>query len=1099
MVNDVNISNLPVKLHIKMESTAGVTVETPPTLVTAPLYLSGGLTTLLFGTDLADYFNINNLLFKGYSKQEYQRTGQLPEGFWRFTVEILHYGTNRPISNRSTATAWIALGKPPQLKTPDEGAELGQIAGMPLTFSWLPSNVGVPIGSVQYTLELWELRVPGIDPYVIAASMPALHSRTQRNTTLVVHPAELFLEPGMRYAWRVTAADASGYVPFEQDGHSQIRTFTYQSKCDSVTGFTVVQQMQNGTFRWQPKDNHTSFNVEVRNPATGGISYSQNYDNTVSYSNIPYGTTYQMRVQAVCNGNPQQTSEYSGWRTLAIPERKTDTINACPDCSCKNTPPPPPITNFTLRKDLQPGDIISNAAGTTRFIVKTVVSQGDGVYKGIFLFWAEIWKLKFLCNYWDLSVNTDNVIVKMNYESIYNPQFLLDVDAAKAYIDSLANAVSELTTNKNIKDTVKITQPINDIYTDKNGQVIIVTINSDGSTTETPLTGNYDRTLIQGPNGEEYVVTSDGAVMGVEEFKATGGNGRLMDKHKEEKEAAANPSITFTASPNQTYGFDEYGENKTALQNEYPALKGSYRPAFKSVESYKTDKVQANVEGGGITFRNEMGIPPMTAGSDLIIRGGTAGSDIALYAYQKQDSTEEIAGKLDILSFDEKSKKVFLVSVNGAPLPEVTALRNELNKIYAPAIVRWEVTAASPVNITFANGQMTHGGTGALSVYNADQKKVFNAFGAMEKDALYLFFVKNIQGNENIKCYMPLQYQQGFIYDFGNTQTNTIAHELAHGAFNLYHTFSNDGNNFVAAQGTTANLMDYNHGAELWKHQWQLIDDPKNLWFKAWQSEEEGEGIFKSNLLGIRYKDSLLLNNQTLYFLPLIGDNVTFFAKRETKEGEEELKVHWAINGQSFKSDTANFVVNDEFFGDKKQVKIEAKDKVIFGTDSLITVYVEKISINTEQEIIKTLLELLDVNKTFGNTVDAIDAAIKKAKFDNFLIKGNNNVYVSKGMYKLLDTAYTATNNNLFELIHQLYEIDVVIAKYEGKFDQMIDKINSVITKKETGEYTITDSAFREAIILQLKDRQHPVDNGAEQWYLSTIKELTIKIITTYE
>jgi hypothetical protein len=94
-----------------------------------------------------------------------------------------------------------------------------------------------------------------------------------------------------------------------------------------------------------------------------------------------------------------------------------------------------------------------------------------------------------------------------------------------------------------------------------------------------------------------------------------------------------------------------------------------------------------------------------------------------------------------------------------------------------------------------------------------------------------------VQGKEGVRGYMPLQYQAGFIYD--NPDAVLIAHELAHGAFTLWHTFSSE--QYIAQQGATSNLMDYNNGAELWKHQWRLISDPKNLWFKAWQDEEEGE------------------------------------------------------------------------------------------------------------------------------------------------------------------------------------------------------------------------------------------------------------------
>jgi predicted SprT family Zn-dependent metalloprotease len=152
-------------------------------------------------------------------------------------------------------------------------------------------------------------------------------------------------------------------------------------------------------------------------------------------------------------------------------------------------------------------------------------------------------------------------------------------------------------------------------------------------------------------------------------------------------------------------------------------------------------------------------------------------------------------------------------------------------------VVRWDVVEGAKVNVTFADGKMTHGGSGSWKVYNADQKKVLEAYGQMEKEALYLFFVKEVQGKEGVLGYMPLQYQAGFIYD--DPGATIIAHELAHGAFNLWHTFSSE--QFIASQGATANLMDYNNGVELWKHQWQLIDNPKNLWFKAWQDEEEGE------------------------------------------------------------------------------------------------------------------------------------------------------------------------------------------------------------------------------------------------------------------
>ena len=56
--------------------------------------------------------------------------------------------------------------------------------------------------------------------------------------------------------------------------------------------------------------------------------------------------------------------------------------------------------------------------------------------------------------------------------------------------------------------------------------------------------------------------------------------------------------------------------------------------------------------------------------------------------------------------------------------------------------------------------------------------------------------------------------------------------------FRLYHTFS-DKNDYIVPKGTTDNLMDYNNGKELHKHQWDLVQDPQGMWFTGLIDEEE--------------------------------------------------------------------------------------------------------------------------------------------------------------------------------------------------------------------------------------------------------------------
>jgi len=858
-VNDIKISNLPVKLHIKMES-AGVTIETMPTLTTLPIYLNGGGVQVLYGDDLANYFNINNLTFKGYSKEAYRSSGQLPDGFWRFTVEALHYGTNRVVSNSGTVTAWMAVGKPPQLRSPEEGAEMGQIMSMPLVFSWLQSNTGIPMAGVQHLFEMWEMRVPGVDPYVVAASMPVFHSEPVYGgaVMLTLTPASMLMEPGMRYAWRVTAFDPAGLLSFDQDGHSQVRTFTYQSKCDTVRNFTAGNRLNRMTFQWDPAPNHTSFNTEMHNPDNEWQTASTTYLNKIEYNNLDYGKRYRMRVQAVCNGDMQNTSEWTAWRMASIPMPVTRAKDECPECGCSDEPVTEEVTNFTVSHDLKAGDTIRYVKGATRFIIESATPQDENLYKGVFLLWWQQVGLKIICEYWNLSINTDKEVLRMNFKSIYDPTFSLDVAKIQENIDKLADNIAVLYTSTYIRDTVKVNRPLDGLYYNKEG--VLVQAQADpagGPPIETAYTGDriQQNTLVQGANGEEFVVTGSKQVMGKEEFAATGGNSRLMDDYNQEKEAKAQPSVAFTKSPKQVYGFDAYAPVKSNIQTNYPELKSGYRPAFKSVKSFDTDKVQAEASAD-VTFRDEMGIPPIKTGEDLTLRGSAGGAEMALYAYRKNsDTTETVVGKLNLLSLDENHQKVYLVPVNKAALPNVTDLQHTLNNVYAQAVTDWVVEDLSPspspqgrgesgISVTFPSGNMTHGGSNAVSVFNADQKAVIKAFettGTMEKDALYLFFVADVKGKDGIiGGYMPLQRQAGFIYDVPNNEL--IAHELAHGAFNLRHTFSTEENTFIAAQNTTENLMDYKGGTELWMHQWKKIQSPDRVWLSFLEGEEEGEG-----------------------------------------------------------------------------------------------------------------------------------------------------------------------------------------------------------------------------------------------------------------
>jgi hypothetical protein len=528
-VRDVTVTSLPIRLHIKMETIDGRGIETVPNIIVMPTYVGGGETTIFFGEDLAPYFNPDNLVFKGYTKEQYRRTGQLPEGFYRVTVEVRHSMTGRLISNRGTAMGWFALGKPPLLKLPATDVELGQIAGIPLTFTWETSNIGIPGANVQYTFELWELRLDGINPNAIVTTMPPYHTTTQFHNTLVVHPSILNLEPGMRYAWRVTASDLMNQVPFEQDGHSEVRIFTYMCKCDTTRNLKVEQKSKDAIYSWSTADRHTSFTIEAENITTGYNRRDIVYDNKYKLQGLNYDQEYRLRVQAVCDGNTQYPSEFSAWKKFKLTPPPTPE-EICPECECKAPLASEPVPeNKTLKMDLNVGDTITTPSGNNIFIITSITQSANGIYKGQFHFWVKIWGVKFLCDFWDLRVNTDKQILEYDFLSVNDPSLLIDVDAITEDIEAITNALKPNDT-VSVNFTVSDTSAFNiDCSADS---VCTVTVTGDNGETETIT---LPKDSIGNVTSVPIIVTDDDGNV----YEIKDDNGKLVTERVSEKDKSS--------------------------------------------------------------------------------------------------------------------------------------------------------------------------------------------------------------------------------------------------------------------------------------------------------------------------------------------------------------------------------------------------------------------------------------------------------------------------------------------------------------------------------------------------------------------------------
>ena len=355
--------------------------------------------------------------------------------------------------------------------------------------------------------------------------------------------------------------------------------------------------------------------------------------------------------------------------------------------------------------------------------------------------------------------------------------------------------------------------------------------------------------------------------MGIKEYRATGGNAALLKDYHRQLDSLGEWQINFLLYKKQEYGFVYLTSGNRVIfsgSEYYPYLSANYDLRYKSVETGKTDKVIVDFgsypEKDSVIFKDKYGVTLKLSKGNVLNFTGVAKPDTNyIYAYRG----DQKIGKLFLNTYQQKTYKVVFVRVNGAAKKlNAKEITNYLNKVYNQCAVSYE---DSIDNITIDDlTSFSHGGSGILTVYNDDQKKVLQAYDPQMQDGVYyLFFIDNVTDKKDgngtlVSGYMPRGYNAGFIYDGGSE--HTIAHEIGHGIAGLEHVFENSNNS-----GKTANLMDYANGEELWHFQWDQIQDPSRVWMKWNKDESEGEWTtdghyylftYLGMLMGMEYPDA---------------------------------------------------------------------------------------------------------------------------------------------------------------------------------------------------------------------------------------------------
>lgn len=155
------------------------------------------------------------------------QSGAIPEG--NYSIEI----TARPFSQQTGITPIpgrsmfsVRYPPPPILVSVPNGANL--TFDTP-TFSWTPvvSSMG---GMYEYEFLMVEMFEGQTPLQAINSNREHVLAVLTGQTTLPYTLEYLPLEEGMRYAWQVKAKDAVGNTPLQNDGESEIYTFTFRDR-----------------------------------------------------------------------------------------------------------------------------------------------------------------------------------------------------------------------------------------------------------------------------------------------------------------------------------------------------------------------------------------------------------------------------------------------------------------------------------------------------------------------------------------------------------------------------------------------------------------------------------------------------------------------------------------------------------------------------------------------------------------------------------------------------------------------------------------------------------------------------------------------------
>lgn len=210
---------------------------------TNPITLTNKPVQIIDNTSLISFSDAS------FTDVSYQRileqTGRLLEGDYTVCF-IIENVTGAILAQDICADFTILYPSPPQLISPPDEENIDPLVTYP-TFQWTPVIVP-PAYEIKYTLRIVEILEGQTTLQAISANYPIYENNFIPNSTFIYPIDAPELEPGKNYAWQIQALDQYGFPPSQNNGKSEIFTF---SKVGNTSGnLTIEYPANNDTIPW---------------------------------------------------------------------------------------------------------------------------------------------------------------------------------------------------------------------------------------------------------------------------------------------------------------------------------------------------------------------------------------------------------------------------------------------------------------------------------------------------------------------------------------------------------------------------------------------------------------------------------------------------------------------------------------------------------------------------------------------------------------------------------------------------------------------------------------------------------------------------------